>query len=342
MDNSRTVPAPPPEGITLVPEAWELSETNLDPYEWTIPPAPRTPTVPRTGPSRRLGLVIAGIGAVVLGAVVAIAVDRLAVADADTAVSEPEVAVAVPEARPTFELGALEVAATRVPGPLAASVPSTVHQGGAHGAPAPDPAAGLPALVPGAVDPHGALEESGSDSLAVLEIEVPPTGMPAGVLSSITSRDAQDSVFGARQGRPDSQLGVRQGRRGSRTARRPRSSRQRSVVTTGPEEARAPAPAVRRRRYLSGGDVAPVVARSQRRLQQCYGTALRRSGVARAVAVRLLIAIAPTGQVASARVEGDAPPQLVRCLEGVARRWTFPESRHGAEVPVPLRFSPDV
>lgn len=327
MDNSRTVPAPPPDGITLFPEAWELAEADANPYEWTIPPPPRTPIVPRTGISRRAGIVLASFGAIVLGAVVAMAVDRIAGPD-----ESPKVAIVASPEAPTFELGLIEVRANSTSIESVVAAPSSVSRQ------VPRAAGGhvVDATMAEAVDVSEA-----SSAVPDFEVEIPAGGSTVGVLPSISRLDVEDSIFGARQSVSDSRVRTRQGHRGSRaTRRRGRAGQQRSVATAGPTESGTSAVRPSRRRYLASEDIAPVVARSQRRLQQCYGTALRRSGVARAVALRLNIAIAPSGQVSSARVDGGGMPQLSRCLEGVARRWTFPESRRGAEVPVPLRFAP--
>ncbi|NOY89616.1 MAG: AgmX/PglI C-terminal domain-containing protein [Deltaproteobacteria bacterium] len=94
------------------------------------------------------------------------------------------------------------------------------------------------------------------------------------------------------------------------------------------------------RTELDAGAVAAVVSRQQHRLERCYEHALTRAGVGRAQVLRLVVRINPEGQVSSAEVRGANLPALGRCLEGVARGWAFPASRSGAEVPIPLRFTP--
>jgi len=91
---------------------------------------------------------------------------------------------------------------------------------------------------------------------------------------------------------------------------------------------------------LDAAVVAGVVGRQQRRLERCYERALTRSGVARAETLRLTVHITPEGAVAAATARGASLPALRSCIEGVALGWAFPASRSGAEVPIPLRFTP--
>lgn len=90
---------------------------------------------------------------------------------------------------------------------------------------------------------------------------------------------------------------------------------------------------------LDATDVRAVVGGQRARMQQCYARALRRAGRARDAAVRLTVDIAPEGNVTAASVEGEDLAALGECLEALAARWTFPRSRGGARVPIPLAFT---
>ncbi|HJL17371.1 MAG TPA: AgmX/PglI C-terminal domain-containing protein, partial [Sandaracinaceae bacterium LLY-WYZ-13_1] len=109
--------------------------------------------------------------------------------------------------------------------------------------------------------------------------------------------------------------------------------------------------AVRERRVASRGwtpipDAPPldpaavraVVQAAQGRLRQCYTTAVRREGRGDDARVRLAVSIAPAGHVASSTVAGPDFGGMHECLRRTADRWTFPESRAGGHVPIPLAF----
>jgi hypothetical protein len=90
---------------------------------------------------------------------------------------------------------------------------------------------------------------------------------------------------------------------------------------------------------LSERDVRRVVRRQQSRLRQCFVLANRRSGQPQDARGRLHLQIDPAGHVEGVVYDGDDFGHLGRCLERVAARWSFPPSRTGAEVPLPIHFA---
>ncbi|RZO53009.1 MAG: AgmX/PglI C-terminal domain-containing protein [Sandaracinaceae bacterium] len=91
---------------------------------------------------------------------------------------------------------------------------------------------------------------------------------------------------------------------------------------------------------LTAAAVRPVLERGQARFRQCYERALRHAGTAVDARVRVTLDIAPSGQVTNADVDGPDFGGMARCLRNAARRFQFPASAAGGQVPVPLSFTP--
>jgi hypothetical protein len=154
-------------------------------------------------------------------------------------------------------------------------------------------------------------------------------------------------------------LRPRDGRRPRTTARQPlearaasvgseafalRADAPRTLGTAAPTEERAvrarrAEPSPTSRQPLDAGAVRDVVRRQQPRLRQCYTRAVRRAGVPHDATVRLIVHVARSGEVEAVYFSGPDFGDLEDCLVRTAGRWTFPPSRSGGEVPIPLVFT---
>jgi len=90
---------------------------------------------------------------------------------------------------------------------------------------------------------------------------------------------------------------------------------------------------------LTADAVRPVVARGQRRFRQCYERAVRHAGAAVDARVTVTMDIAPSGAVTNVDVDGPDFGGMAGCLRNSARRFQFPPSAAGGQVPVPLSFT---
>lgn len=123
----------------------------------------------------------------------------------------------------------------------------------------------------------------------------------------------------------------------SRQPRRRRARARRAPDVADPDLGAAPAPPAAGE--LEPSAVQAVLRHQQNRMRQCYTTAVRRTGSVRDAQMRVIVDVAPEGQVLGVRVDGRDFGGMGECLRRVALRWRFPRSASGARIPVPIRFT---
>ena len=306
-DDRATLPCAPPV------EAWRSESPPAEPSEacWKRgePAVEDHASIPAERTRRpSFGAVLAMIGAVAFGLSFAVAVAKKVLSEPEPAspvgirVAEPDPVVHAPRVEPP----------PGVPGEVA---------GSAEGAPGSAPPApdGPTRVAPA----HVSADVSG---VAQARVRGEHTAAAGGEARAAAPRDR------LRMGGPSS--GAVAAPDGT-SRRRTRLTARRPVLT---ERELAPVHALLDE--LSAAEVSRIVRGQRARLQRCYDRALRRIGEARSARAELTVHVARTGNVAKAEVAGDDFGGLHECLGGTAARWSFPPSRNGGVVPIPLSFAP--
>jgi hypothetical protein len=91
---------------------------------------------------------------------------------------------------------------------------------------------------------------------------------------------------------------------------------------------------------LTSEQIARVVRREQRAVQQCWQTALRQVGAApnHDTRIEVMVTVGGSGTVTSAQARGRGIGNLTTCIERTVRRWRFPRSGSTTRTSIPFVF----
>lgn len=281
----------------LPPTLSERPTMRYRPEPSVVPANDSDPPLP---PGRKVGPILALIGAVAFGVTIAMVVaPKLAVVVAPEAeeASAPSPAGAPPPVDPEE----LDEVSARAGQALATEVATRVEGDG---------------------------ENDGAGLDGIDEPQTPEASSPVVEPTTISARHGAVARSRSR---------ARSGRTLLRTASNPRAI---DAPEVGDHAiGRAARRSRRQAGELEASAVRRVIEQHQTRMRHCYQRAVRHSGQARDARVTVTIDVDPDGHVNAARVSGPDFGGLSHCLWRVAVRWHFPESRDGGRVPVPVAFS---
>lgn len=283
-----------------------LSERPTMRYRPEPSVVPANDSDPPVAPGRKVGPVLALIGAVAFGVTVAMVVaPKLAV------VVSPEAAVA----SSSSPVGTAPAAAE-------AEEPAAPARGAVQASPA-----GVSARADREAD-------EASDAIDGIDVPPPPEGPTPDAAPALlaSSRPHRERRAESRSRRRRSGRGLQRVASGARAIDAPEVGDHAIGRAQVAGEARP-------RRDLDASMVRRAIEPQHARMRACYQRAVRQTGQPRSVRMTVTVDVDPEGHVNTSQVSGPDFGGLSHCLWRVSVRWRFPASISGGRVPVPVSFS---